>query len=76
MNYFTRGIEMKNYASLSLRLLYGREIMQYREKIRSGVDLRYSGCRLIRSSMVVTPTIRNAHITLGIYIRTRAIVSN
>ena len=32
---FTRGIEMKNYASMALRLLYGSKNMQYREKFQA-----------------------------------------
>lgn len=34
VNYFTRGIEMKNYALMALSLLYGSETMQYREKFQ------------------------------------------
>jgi hypothetical protein len=35
VNSFTRGIEMKNYASVALRLLYGSENIQYREKFQA-----------------------------------------
>jgi hypothetical protein len=35
VNYFTREIEMKNYAPVAMSKLYGRETMQYRKKFQA-----------------------------------------
>jgi len=40
--------------------------MQGLEKFKSGADPRYLGCKLIRSSMVVTPARRDVDFKLGV----------
>lgn len=62
VNSFTHEIEMKNYAFKALSLLYGRGPCNTEKNFKSGADLRYPGCGLIRSSMAVTPARRDVYI--------------
>lgn len=45
--------------------------MQDIEKIKAGADLRYQGCKLICSSMVVTPAGRDVDIKFGLKTRNK-----